>query len=143
MPRVSKSPLATQQIEELSEHFTYLLTSLTNKRDIDQFLTEFLTTEEKIMMGKRLMLFILLSQKYPEPTIKRALHLSHETIRTYAHLLPTKTSQFHILIQKLVQRQQTKNFLKKIEHILGNIQTLTQVKTNMKSRAKIASGEVF
>lgn len=141
MPRVSRAPLQKDKVEELSENFSFLISSLNKKSDIDNFFQEFLTREEKIMLFKRLMLFILMTKEYPEIFIKSSLNLSHETIRTYKNQLPVKSEQFNTIIRKLLSRNQTKNFLKKLEKILDVINTISKSKTNMKARSKISSGQ--
>jgi len=141
MPRVSRSTLSKKQLEEISQHFTYLISSLRYDKEIEDFLYEFLTTEEKTMLAKRIVMFMMLEKDYPEDSIKYILHLSHETIRTYRNSFKDKSPVFQKIIQKLIRREKTKVFFKKLEKILSIISTLSQSKTNMKARAKILSAD--
>lgn len=141
MPRVSRASLSKTQLEEINQHFTYLISSLQHDTDIEDFLYEFLTPEEKIMLAKRLVMFMMLEKDYPEDSIKHILHLSHETIRTYRNSFADKSPIFQKIIQKLIRREKTKMFFKKLEKVLSILDTISQSKTNMKARAKILSAD--
>jgi len=47
MGRVSKRELQQSKLQEIIEHFSYLITTLHTSSEIDDFLYEFLTHEEK------------------------------------------------------------------------------------------------
>ncbi len=140
MPRISRYPLKKNDLDEITEHFIYLVSSLRASRDIACFLEEFLTTEEKIMLTKRLVMFVMIKNGYDEQTVRSTLHMSHETIRTYKRKLQEKSQSFHEILEILLHRKRTKQFFKTFEHILEKINTLAKSKTNMKARAKILSG---
>src|SRR6266436_5291373 len=98
MPRVSRSRLQNRQLEEITEHFSYLISSLTKRTDIETFLNEFLTKEEKIMLAKRLTLFMMLEKQYAPPGIKSVLKVSYETVRSYKQQLSFKSTEFRKII---------------------------------------------
>ena len=56
MGRVSKRVINKDLERELEQQLTFIVSSLTDNNEISLFLNEFLTREEKIMLGKRLVL---------------------------------------------------------------------------------------
>lgn len=141
MPRVSKSRLEQKQLEEMNSHLFYLISSLNNSTEIKSFMEEFLTKEEKTMLSKRLVLFMLLKRNYSPSAIQAALHISYETIRTYRNQLYSKGKQFNNMIEKLIKRDQTKELFEKIDKLLKPLSLALDSKRNMKSRAKFLSGD--
>ena len=140
MSRISKFHLSQNQLQEIKEHFAFLVSSLTNANEIENFFEEFLTKEEKIMLTKRLVLFMMLKRGFLPDSIQSALHVSYETVRTYQNQLKYKNSSFHQTIEKLLKRENVINFFKKIGKILKPVDLALKSKTNMKARAKFASG---
>jgi len=141
MPRVSKIRLEQKQLEEMNTHLSYLISSLNNSGEIISFMEEFLTKEEKTMLVKRLMLFIMLKRKYSPSVIQSALHISYETVRTYQNQLNNKSKTFNDMITRLINRDQTKELFVKIDKILKPLSLALEAKNNMKSRAKFLSGD--
>lgn len=141
MPRVSKSRLDQKQLEEMNSHLFYLISSLNNSTEIESFLEGFLTKEEKIMLTKRLVLFMLLKKEYSPSSIQAALHISYETVRTYQNQLDSKGKQFNDMIERLIKREQTKELFEKIDKLLKPLSLALESKTNMKSRTKFLSGD--
>lgn len=136
MPRVSKSKIEIERSKEISEHFSYLISSLSQKGEIENFVDEFLTKEEKIMLAKRLVLFMLLKRNYSPTNIRSGLKMSHETIRIYQNQLDNKNAQFHKTIERLVNREKSKEFFSKLDEILKPVENFLKAKTNMKARAR-------
>lgn len=141
MPRVSKARLHNERLQEIGEHFSYLISSLKTSGEIENFFTEFLTKEEKIMLAKRLVLFMMLKRDYSPSMIQSALHISYETVRNYQNQLHHKNAVFQRIIEKLVKREKTEEFFQKLEKILKPVELFLRSKTDMKARAKFASGD--
>lgn len=141
MPRVSKSRLHQQRLSEIQDHFAYLISSLTNSDDIEDFFGEFLTKEEKVMLAKRLVLYMMLKKEYPPHVIQSALHISYETVRSHTNQISSKNAKFHAVINKLISREKTKEFFDKINQLLKPVDLFLRAKTDMKARAKFASGD--
>lgn len=139
MPRVSRYTLPHHQEKELSEQFSNFISSLRSPEQIQQFLDEFLTLEEKSMLSKRLALFIMLHERIPSDIIQAILSLSRETVRIYQQQFPFKSEIF----QKTISRLHT---IKKIKSFIADateaFETIMTSKTNMKSRAKLLSGKL-
>ncbi|MEK9178510.1 MAG: Trp family transcriptional regulator [Patescibacteria group bacterium] len=139
MPRVSKLKLNSEKLIEISQHFSFLVSSLTGGTEIENFLDQFLTKEEKVMLAKRLVLFTMLRRNYPPPVIQTALHVSYETVRSYQNSLDSKSSSFLKSIDKVINMQKSKDFFVKIEKLLKPLDLALRAKTNMKARAKLVS----
>ena len=97
MTRVSKTRLHQEKLAEIRGHFSHLVSSLTNKQEVENFLDEFLTKEERLMLAKRLVLLMMIKKGYMPHIIQQALHVSYESVRTYNNQLPTKNSAFSVL----------------------------------------------
>ncbi|MEX2028500.1 MAG: Trp family transcriptional regulator [Candidatus Curtissbacteria bacterium] len=141
MTRVSKFKLQQKEIQEINEHFLYLLSSLRNSQEIENFLEEFLSREEKMMLAKRLVLVMMIQREYSPSVIKSTLHVSYETVRNYSNQTALKSSQFKKIIDKLINRQQSKEFWQKVDKILKPVDLALRSRTNMKARAKLVSGD--
>ena len=141
MPRVSKARLHNERLREIGEHFSYLISSLKNSAEIENFFGEFLTKEEKTMLTKRLVLFMMLKRNYSPSVIQSALHISYETVRSYQNQLQNKNTVFQKIIEKLVKREEAEEFFQKLEGVLKPVELFLRSKTNIKARAKFASGD--
>ncbi|MBI2421068.1 MAG: hypothetical protein HYV38_03220, partial [Candidatus Levybacteria bacterium] len=60
MPRASRKPINESINQEIKENFSSLISSLQNPQEIQQFFNDFITHEEQLMLGKRLMLHLML-----------------------------------------------------------------------------------
>lgn len=141
MPRASKFLLNDRQIKEITSHLLYLISSLNNEKEINDFLENFLTKEEKLMLSKRLVLFMMLKKQYSSSIIKDTLHLSYETIRIHQNQLNSKNETFQKILKKLLQRQKTRELFEKINKFLKPLDLALKSKRNMQARAKFASGD--
>lgn len=141
MPRASKFRVEEKQLENINSHLLFLLTSLDKESETKNFLEEFLTKEEKIMLAKRLVLYMMLKRNYPPHVIQSVLHVSYETVRSYQNHLETKSTKFHELIDKLIKRQETSELFAKIDKLLKPLELALSSKSDMKARAKFLSGD--
>ena len=141
MPRTSKFKLDKNKLNEINSHLTHMVSSLTNKAETESFLENFFTKEEKVMLAKRLVLFMMLKKKYSPSIIKDALHLSYETVRIYQNQFESKNDIFQKTIEKLIKRQESQELFKKINKILKPIDLAIRSRNDMRARAKFASGD--
>lgn len=143
MSRVSKKFINKDFEKELEEHLSFIVSSLSDKKEINVFLNEFLTDEEKKMLGKRLILYALLYRGFSNSDINSALSMSFETIRWYKEVYNDKSEVFKKIINKIIKREKSKEFWKKIDKILEPLALALESKTNMRSRARFASGDFW
>lgn len=139
MPRVSKYSLNKIQSRNLEEQFFHLVSFLSNTHEIEEFLGEFLTFEEKTMLTKRLMLYVMLSKNMSPTLIHNALHLSRETIRFHQNQFAAKSGLFHKKIKHLMTVEKTKELLNKFEKILKPFDLAVRARNDMKARAQLAT----
>jgi len=141
MGRVSKKVINKDLEEELEEHLSFVISNLSNQKEKNVFLNEFLTDEEKRMLGKRLILYMLLYRGFTSSDINSSLSMSFETIRWYKQIYGNKSEVFKKIIDKIIKREKSKEFWKKIDKILKPVTLALESKTNMKSRARFATGD--
>ncbi len=100
MPRRSKVELSPETIAELEEQFYNFLHSLTPV-ETNKFFKEFLTTEEKMMMYKRLALYWSLFEGYSLASIQRMLGITHDTTRIYNKRKNEMSADFKNLLHRI------------------------------------------
>lgn len=141
MGRVSRKPLNKDLKEDLEEQLSFIISSLNKKEDISSFLDEFLTPEEKLMLGKRLILYMMLYKGMASKEIKNSLGMSFETVRWYKLIYEGKSEKFRQSINKLINRENAKQMWGKVEKILKPFDLALRSKTDMKARAKFISAD--
>jgi uncharacterized protein YerC len=141
MPRASTRPVNENIKGELQDNFALLISSLTSPRDIQQFFETFLTSEEKTMLTKRLMLHLMLENRYTALEIAAVLGLSRDTVRIHKLVWISGGDVYKSIIAKLASKRKTSQFWKSVETILRPLEYALQAKSNMKARAKLLSGE--
>ncbi len=100
MPRRSKVELSPETIKELEEQFYTFLHSL-SPEETNKFFKEFLTTEEKMMMYKRLALYWSLFEGYSLASIQRMLGITHDTTRIYNKRKNEMSQDFKNLLHRI------------------------------------------
>lgn len=83
MPRVSVNPISEGIKKDVEVSFPLLLSGISDTREIDEFFSDFLTSEEEKMLGKRLMLYIFLEKGFSVSRIQSLLGVSFETVRNH------------------------------------------------------------
>lgn len=141
MPRTSKFKFKEKELQQITEHFSYLIATLTNSDEVLNFLENFFTKEEKLMLSKRLVLLMMVKRGYGPSVIQSALHISYETVRTHTNQLNLKNELFLKTIEKLIKREQSKEFWEKVDKILKPLDLIMKSRSDMQARAKVASGD--
>lgn len=100
MPRRSKVELSPETLQELENQFYSFLDSLSHE-ETKKFFEEFLTTEEKMMMYKRLALYWMLFEGYSLASIQRSLGVTHDTTRLYNKRKNQMTDEFKSIIHRI------------------------------------------
>jgi TrpR-related protein YerC/YecD len=80
MAQVSRHPLSKLIYERIFEIFIKSIISIKNKKEAEDFLNDFLTPTERIMLAKRLTIAVLLTKGYDYNQIHKVLHVSTATI---------------------------------------------------------------
>lgn len=137
MPRASRKIISKDLDSELNQNFSYLIASLKDSKEIDNFLKDFLTKEEKKMIPKRLMLHLMLFNNIPDSEIKASLGMSNETIRTYKNNWDSLSREYKQIINKISKRKNINDLLKNLDKKTDKLQNFLKAKSSMKARSKV------
>lgn len=141
MPRASRRTIRKEVDLELKDNFAFLISSLSSKKDIEQFFQDFLTHEENTMLAKRLMLHLMLENGYKTSEIQAFLSISKETIRVHKNIWERGGLTYKKVISKIARQEKTKQFFKKLENLFKPIDLAIRSRNDMKARAKLGSGD--
>ena len=141
MPRASKRQLSSESLSELEKNFSYFVSSMTSAHETDEFLNTFLTREEKVMVIKRLMLYIMLERGTKVAEIAMILNLSRQTVNAHKSKFLLTSSTYRQIILKLVRRKKAQKFWSSVEDILYPIVLAGEATRDMRARSKVYSGD--
>ncbi len=141
MPRVSRRPVDKKLDQELKENFTSLISNLKASTDVEGFFANFLSKEEKIMLGKRLVLHLMLENDYKTTQIESLLRMSRETVRIHRLIWQNGDMVYRGVLRKIVKQQKTTDFFKKLDFLLKPLGLAMRARNDMRARAKLASGD--
>ena len=141
MPRVSRRVIKKEITQELDDYFVSLISTLVNPTQIRNFLNDFLTSEEKVMLAKRLMVHLMLENGYSSSQIESVIGVSRETVRTHRHIWTRGGQTYKKIIRKISKKEKLKRFWDKIEKILTPLELVLRSNTDMRARAKLYSGD--
>ena len=142
MGRVSKKTIDRKLLDRIESQFFSLIQRLKSREEID-FMNEFLTSEEKIMLGKRLVLYMMLYKGMTSKQIHDSLGMSFETIHWYKQTYEGKSDLFRKKIEELLKNERNDKLWSEIEKVLEPIGLALKSKSNMKARAKLLSGDFW
>lgn len=134
MPRASKQRLDNEIWREIHQVFPEFISTF-NKTELETFLEEFLTKEEKTMLAKRLVLYHLLLGGFRDYEINQHLKISLETIRLARTSLEFRGKKFRDKVKNLKLTSQTK------KEQPSWLELALKSKSDMKARAKLLSGD--
>ena len=140
MPRVSKAILTDKDLAELSDQLHSLLAKLTSTQDVKDFMEEFLTKEEKIMLGKRLALYHGLYTQHDPSYLQQLLGVSNEMVRIYNQKRFLKSEKFKNKILHHFSKGKAMRTLQNLEKKLKPLELMLRSRNDMKARAKIMHG---
>lgn len=103
------------------EIFTSTISSLKNSEDIEDFLHDFLSPVEKIVLAKRLAIAVLLAKKYSYPSIAQILRVTPATIATVSLSLKYSGKGYKKMVEKILSDEKKDKFWEKIEDVLAKI----------------------
>lgn len=143
MPRASKRQLSKDIIVEIDNEFVNLISSLRTSQEIQEFLNNFLTKEEKTMLSKRLMLHLMLEKRYRTNNIENILKISRDTVSKHKGSWIVGGITYKKVLRKLIGKANTRKIIKKIDSKLNYLDLAIKSRSNMQARAKMYSGDVF
>lgn len=111
MTQVSKYPIRNVIYERILEIFLKTLTKIDSKTEAQQFIKDFLTPTERIMLSKRLAIAFLLEKDYDFRTISEMLRVSMSTVARVNLMRKYGGRGYQRMIRKLLREEKVKDFL--------------------------------
>lgn len=109
MPQVSKRLTSQKISKRLPELLIETIVNCSSKDHTREFLDDFLTPTEKIMLGKRLAIAVLLLKDYDYATISQLLKVSSATIGKIVNLLRFSDGGLKMMAEKQLNKDNWKN----------------------------------
>jgi uncharacterized protein YerC len=121
MAQVSKYPMHKDVEKRMLEVFNSTIANLRENSDINDFLQEFLSPVEKLMLAKRLSIAVLLAKGYSYPSIQSILRVTPSTIAQVSLSLKYSGKGYKKIVEKILQDEKVSAFWEKVEDMLSNI----------------------
>jgi len=121
MTQVSKRPIHKDVEKRIFEVFKETIASLRNHEEIEDFLEDFLSPVEKIMLAKRLSIAVLLAKGYRYPTIANILRVTPPTIASVSISLKYSGKGYKKAVEKILANERLSEFWQKVEDMLSYI----------------------
>ena len=118
MAQISKYPISNNVYERILEIFFKTLIKIQTENEAEQFIKDFLTPTEKIMLAKRLAIAFLLEKEYDYRTISGILRVSLPTVASVNVARKYGGKGYQKMINKLLKEEKIKDFLFKVGEIL-------------------------
>ncbi|MBI4130210.1 hypothetical protein HY468_02755 [Candidatus Roizmanbacteria bacterium] len=111
MSQVSKYPIRDEVYGQLEDLFVDTISRMTNKRLVNNFLNDFLTPTEKIVLMKRLGIYVLLGKGYDYRVIQNILRVSFPTISSASRSYKYLRKGCKVVVDQLVQGEKIDRFI--------------------------------
>ena len=121
MTQVSRYPIHKDVEKRMFEVFKSAISHLRDSEDIENFLDEFLSPVEKIMLAKRIAIAVLLSKGYTYPSIRQILRVTPPTIASVSLNLKYSGKGYKKVVEKIMRDEKIDEFWEKIEDLLAKI----------------------
>lgn len=120
MSQVSKSKIEGIIQKELYDELSWIISELSNVKEVESFFSEFLTKTEKIMLAKRFAIAVLLTKGYTYRNIRLALKVSFPTIRSIQFWLDHGRGGLKTAVEKILTRKEVQKLLERLDKIIDN-----------------------
>ena len=121
MTQISKYPISAAVEKRIFEIFFGSIVHLNNTTDVSQFLDDFLTPTEKMMLAKRLAVAVLLTKGYEYREIRKTLRVSFPMIANVNIWLKYKGKGYQKVIEKILREEKIEEFWQKIDDVITNV----------------------
>lgn len=121
MTQISKYPISDKIYQRILEIFLKSLVKIETNDEAQQFIKDFLSPTEQIMLAKRLAIAFLLEQNYEFREISRILRVSLTTIARVSLMRKIGGVGYQKIIHKLLNEEQLKEFLGNIAESLTGL----------------------
>lgn len=121
MPQVSKYPVHKDVEKRMFELFRIAISRLNNSQDIEEFLDDFFSPVEKIMLAKRLSIAVLLNKGYRYESIAKILRVTPSTMSAVSLRLKYSGKGYKSFVERVARDEKISAFWQKIEDVLSYI----------------------
>lgn len=121
MAQVSKYPIHKDVEKRMFEVFKRTIASLNDPQDIEDFLDDFLSPVEKIMLAKRLSIAVLLAKQYRYPAIASILRVTPPTIASVSISLKYSGKGYKKMVERILRDEKMAEFWQGVEDVLSHI----------------------
>ena len=121
MTQVSKYPVHKDVEKRMFEVLRETISHLRGSEEIEEFLHDFLSPVEKIMLAKRLSIAVLLHKGYRYESIAEILRVTPPTIATVSLLLKYSGKGYKKTVEKIALNEKMNAFWEKVEDMLSKI----------------------
>ncbi|MBI5465447.1 hypothetical protein HY946_02445 [Candidatus Gottesmanbacteria bacterium] len=118
MTQVSKYPISKEVEERIFEILLKTIADLRSSQEIDQFLQDFLSPVEKIMLAKRLSIAVLLAKGYDYQEIRKILRVSPPTIAQVAISLKYAGKGYKNVVERILREEKMVEFWQKVDDVI-------------------------
>lgn len=120
MTQISKYPISKDVYDRIFDIFLKTISGLTSRQITENFLKEFLTPTEQVMLAKRLAISFLIAKGYDYREISKILRVSTGTVARVA--FPYKQGKyFRMAIGKLLNDEKIEEFFQGIGETVAEL----------------------
>lgn len=121
MAQISRRPVKKDVEKRVYKTFTSVLSRIKDHQLIEEFLNDFLSPVEKIMLSKRLSIALLLGKGYTYQQIAEILHVTPPTIAKVGQRLKYTGQGYKKIVNKLISDEKSGQMFEKLEDFLVTI----------------------
>jgi len=118
MTQVSKYPVSKAVEERIFEILFKVLAEVTEPKEVEDFLEDFLSPVEQIMLAKRLSIAVLLAKGYNYDEIRKVLRVSPPTISQVAISLKYAGEGYKRVVERLIKEEKIEEFLQSVKDVI-------------------------
>ncbi|MFH2085732.1 MAG: hypothetical protein ABII21_03040 [bacterium] len=121
MTQVSKHKLQPEMTTLIYGEFCGFLSKIDSNSGVSQFLDDFLTSTEKIMLSKRFMIMVFLMRGHSVEHIKNTLHVSNSAVMSVNSWFKNASSTTKQSLIRLNQEKNLEKLFDQVESILDKL----------------------
>lgn len=121
MTQISKYPISKAVETRIFEIFSKTIANLKLQSDIYDFLEDFLTPTEKMMLAKRLAVALLLTKGYDYREIRKTLKVGFPMIANVNIWLKYKGKGYKKVIDWILKEEKIEEFWQKIDDVIDDV----------------------
>ncbi len=110
MPHISRYPLSVKVESEIVQNLNVILSAINKSEEMLSFIHSLLTPTEKVMIGKRMAMVILIEEKLKDSEISKILHVTEPTVAKFRIFYEARPEGFKIALRKLEEQKRLKEF---------------------------------